>query len=385
MPSFVDALADVVRGQRAHCDSHLQLPPAPAGCNGGESRPYVATRRRARRRRSADVAAASPSAGGHGFGRCTSSAPTPSRGPPTAMRRAMAAAEVGDDVWGEDPTVRALEEARRRGGRQGGRAARPLGHHGQRARRARPLRPGRRALRRRATRTSASGRSAGRRRCGACRCGCCRRSTAGRRRRRCATSCRSAPATDPHLAQPRLVWVENTAADSGGRVLAARRSSTHYAERGARARASRCTWTARGCSTRPSALGVPAARRRASARTPCSSASRRASARPSARCWPARADVDRRARRFRKLLGGGMRQAGVLAAAGLLRAASTTSRGWPTTTRNAPAPRRGPGGDGPPATSTPTRVETNIVLAELARRRRRRRARWPASSPRSAC
>ncbi len=30
--------------------------------------------------------------------------------PSTAMRAAMAAAEVGDDVWGEDPTVRALEE-----------------------------------------------------------------------------------------------------------------------------------------------------------------------------------------------------------------------------------------------------------------------------------
>ena len=30
--------------------------------------------------------------------------------PSAAMRAAMAAAEVGDDVWGEDPTVRALEE-----------------------------------------------------------------------------------------------------------------------------------------------------------------------------------------------------------------------------------------------------------------------------------
>ena len=30
--------------------------------------------------------------------------------PDEAMRRAMAAAEVGDDVWGEDPTVRRLEE-----------------------------------------------------------------------------------------------------------------------------------------------------------------------------------------------------------------------------------------------------------------------------------
>jgi threonine aldolase len=31
--------------------------------------------------------------------------------PDAAMRRVMAAAEVGDDVWGEDPTVRRLEEA----------------------------------------------------------------------------------------------------------------------------------------------------------------------------------------------------------------------------------------------------------------------------------
>ena len=29
--------------------------------------------------------------------------------PTPAMRQAMAAAEVGDDVWGEDPTVTALE------------------------------------------------------------------------------------------------------------------------------------------------------------------------------------------------------------------------------------------------------------------------------------
>ena len=30
--------------------------------------------------------------------------------PTDAMRRAMAAAEVGDDVFGDDPTVNALEE-----------------------------------------------------------------------------------------------------------------------------------------------------------------------------------------------------------------------------------------------------------------------------------
>jgi len=30
--------------------------------------------------------------------------------PDAPMRAAIAAAEVGDDVWGEDPTVRRLEE-----------------------------------------------------------------------------------------------------------------------------------------------------------------------------------------------------------------------------------------------------------------------------------
>ncbi len=51
--------------------------------------------------------------------------------------------------------------------------------------------------------------------------------------------------------------------------------------------------------------------------TACRSASRRGSARRSARSWSARREAIARARRLRKLLGGGMRQAGVLAAAGL--------------------------------------------------------------------
>ncbi|MEQ1631801.1 MAG: GntG family PLP-dependent aldolase [Planctomycetota bacterium] len=41
----------------------------------------------------------------HDFRSDTMTAPTP------AMRAAMASARVGDDVWGEDPTVRELEEA----------------------------------------------------------------------------------------------------------------------------------------------------------------------------------------------------------------------------------------------------------------------------------
>ena len=42
--------------------------------------------------------------------RSSTSAATPSPRPTDAMRRAMAAAEVGDDVFGDDPTVNALEE-----------------------------------------------------------------------------------------------------------------------------------------------------------------------------------------------------------------------------------------------------------------------------------
>src|SRR3990167_2972137 len=40
--------------------------------------------------------------------------------PTPAMREAMARAEVGDDVWEEDPTVKRLEEeAARRAGKEG--------------------------------------------------------------------------------------------------------------------------------------------------------------------------------------------------------------------------------------------------------------------------
>ena len=54
--------------------------------------------------------------------------------PTAAMRTAMAAAEVGDDVYGEDPTVRVLEE--RVAGLFGkrGRAVHPHRLDGQRAR-----------------------------------------------------------------------------------------------------------------------------------------------------------------------------------------------------------------------------------------------------------
>ena len=51
--------------------------------------------------------------------------------PDAEMRRAMAEAEVGDDVYGEDPTVLRLEEEAAAGGGHGGGALRPLRHDGQ--------------------------------------------------------------------------------------------------------------------------------------------------------------------------------------------------------------------------------------------------------------
>ncbi len=51
--------------------------------------------------------------------------------PTPAMRRAMAEAEVGDDQYGEDPTVNRLEDARGGNARQGSLALCGRRHDGQ--------------------------------------------------------------------------------------------------------------------------------------------------------------------------------------------------------------------------------------------------------------
>ena len=51
--------------------------------------------------------------------------------PTPEMRRAMMEAEVGDDVYGEDPTVNLPGAAGGGNRRKGGGAVRPLRHHGQ--------------------------------------------------------------------------------------------------------------------------------------------------------------------------------------------------------------------------------------------------------------
>ena len=54
--------------------------------------------------------------------------------PTPEMRRAMADAEVGDDEYGEDPTVNRLQSLAAGAARQGGRALRAVGHDGEPAR-----------------------------------------------------------------------------------------------------------------------------------------------------------------------------------------------------------------------------------------------------------
>ena len=68
--------------------------------------------------------------------------------PTEAMREAMADAEVGDDVFGEDPTVARARGAGGRAARPRGRAVHPVGLDGQPARRAAARQAGRGAHRR---------------------------------------------------------------------------------------------------------------------------------------------------------------------------------------------------------------------------------------------
>ena len=65
------------------------------------------------------------------------------------------------------------------------------------------------------------------------------------------------------------------------------------------------------------ASGTPAADYAASVRFLCGSTSPRAWAPRSARCWPARKDFVHEAWRVKQQIGGAMRQAGIIAAAGL--------------------------------------------------------------------
>ena len=235
--------------------------------------------------------------------------------PSEGMRRAMARAEVGDDVYGEDPTVNALEEqAAAAVGKEAalfvssGTMGNAIGVRLHAAQGDELLRP-------RDARTSSATRPAARRRCGACMArGLDGRDGHVRRRRRSSTRCRT---RTTRTTRARGSSASRTRTTGGcGAPLAASSASP----------SSRATAREHGLALhlrrRAALQRRDGARRRrdgdrARTSTPCSSASRRASARPSARSSPGRREQIARARRLRKMLGGGMRQAGVIAAAGL--------------------------------------------------------------------
>ena len=124
-----------------------------------------------------------------------------------------------------------------------------------------------------------------------------------------------APDMGPFFVRTAAVSVENTHNFAGGAVLPLD-GPPGAPGLGRRRSASASTSTARGSGTRTSR---PASRSRRTARAPtcCRSACRRGSAPRSARWSSARADAIAEARVRRKRMGGGMRQVGILAAAGL--------------------------------------------------------------------
>ena len=119
---------DLARAHRDCAGPRRHRPPVPArGRAEDRVRPrpvLLSSGRRAacRRRRPPSHFAARPSRGASARRARSTCAPTPSPGPRPAMRRAMAEAEVGDDVYAEDPTVNRLQEAAARAARLRGRA-----------------------------------------------------------------------------------------------------------------------------------------------------------------------------------------------------------------------------------------------------------------------
>lgn len=231
--------------------------------------------------------------------------------PHAAMRRAMAEAEVGDDVWGEDPTVRALEEhvAELLGKEAAafvpsGTMANQLAIHVH-------CRPGDELI-------------------------CEERShvffyEGGAIARLSGTQVRTltAPdgfpepdqvravvrADDPHYPRSRLLVIENTHNMAGGRVADAARVAALAAA--ARAAGMRVHVDGARLMNASVALGCSPRELVAAADTTTLCLSKGLGA-PVGSLLAGPADFLQEARRARKAFGGGMRQAGILAAAGLL-------------------------------------------------------------------
>lgn len=277
--------------------------------------------------------------------------------PDAAMRAAMAAAEVGDDVLGEDPTVRLLEEraARRLGkeaalfvasGTMGNQVC--LGVH---------TRPGDEILAEERSHVLVN--EVG----GASRLwGCQIRPVRGARGALdlAAAEALVRPAGDVHYPRTRLVTLENTHNYAGGAVL----PPEHVDDVAAFCRRHGLLLHVDGARlfNAEVASGVPAARLVAPADSVSICLSKGLGA-PVGSVVAGSAAFVEEARRVRKLLGGGMRQAGVLAAAGLLaleegpaRLAADHRRARALAETLAAAPG---------VTLDLATVQTNIVVAEV--------------------
>ena len=230
--------------------------------------------------------------------------------PTAAMREAMARAEVGDDVYGEDPTVNRLEAAAAaRVGKEAavfvpsGTMANQIGvrlhtHHGEVV----LASEGAHVLRYEGGAAAAhSG---------------VQIATIGREGSYDAAEVRAAfvPATNVHLAPTTLLAAENTHNASGGRVFPFERLSAAAAA--AAELGLRTHLDGARLFNAEVASGIPAARWAALFDTVAFCFSKGLGAPVGSVLCGAREAIER-ARRLRKMLGGGMRQAGILAAAAL--------------------------------------------------------------------
>ena len=170
-------------------------------------------------------------------------------------------------------------------------------------------------------------------------------------------------ADDVHAAVPRCVWVENTHMDSAGAVWPLDRldeviATAHDHDMGVHMDGARLFNAA--C-----ALGVPAAEIAGKADTVQFCLSKGLGA-PIGSILAGPADLILRARKLRKLLGGGMRQAGVIAAAGIYALEHNVER-LSEDHGNARRLAEGLGGHGRLWVDVAS-VDTNIVIADVTAR-----------------
>jgi threonine aldolase len=273
--------------------------------------------------------------------------------PTDAMRAAMAAAEVGDDVWGEDPTVRALEE--RTAGLLGKAAALfvPSGTMANQIALLLHCRPGDEVIVGRGahTRLYESG-------AGAAWAGVQFAEIGAEDGTFDAAAVDAAVLPlDRNLPRSRLVAVENTHNRGGGRIWPRAQVDAVVA----RARIHRLALHLDGARIWNAAVASGVAERELAAPFDTVSACfSKGLGAPVGSAIAGPTDVIEAARRFRKMLGGGMRQAGVLAAAALHALDHHRAR---LAEDHANARHLAEGlGATPGIAIEPARVETNIVI-----------------------